>query len=139
MLLIFPIYNVEAYYFEENSNDVYLSINCCELTEKCDYEDKLALLNAGLIEPIYYDESFALLDLDVEFMPISPQSWPWTDCSNLFGHSWGGWTNWYFTGGGVHGSVSCTRGIRRDRTCSRTYCNAQESEYGLLIDNNCPC
>lgn len=51
--------------------------------------------------------------------------WPWTDYSNLFGHSWSEWSLASVLINGITGAV--THGYIRD--CERTHCDARESRF----------
>ena len=80
-----------------------------------------------------------------EHMEFDPHSttWPWTDCSNMFGHSWGAWTDWMQDGAPEHdrfctalhpaSGAWCWLNIYRFRTCQRANCNARDSEQSRVV------
>jgi hypothetical protein len=64
---------------------------------------------------------------------IETNEWPWTDCSNVFGHNWGDWQ--------VRTTVStraqapmCTRIVVTERrVCQRTNCFVSETRDRITI------
>lgn len=93
-----------------------------------DIDEYLAQLNSGHIEP--HNITKTTFDAINPHTSVNPLAWPWTDCSNILGHKWGGWTTWAEIGPRVHypSADYCIAFVERWHYCERTYCNAKENE-----------
>jgi hypothetical protein len=62
---------------------------------------------------------------------------PSKECSNIFGHKWGDWTNWeeYATTHRPNGPCFIT--LKRYRYCQRTFCGADQTETSGVIITFC--
>lgn len=97
-----------------------------------DIEEYIQQLNEGVITPL--ETTITTFDSVAEnedsALMFGTRSWPWTDCSNVLGHSWGTWGTWDEVGERVHFSNGpyCIAHMQRVRFCQRTHCNVYEVE-----------
>ncbi|MCL2719627.1 MAG: hypothetical protein FWE14_12710 [Lachnospiraceae bacterium] len=108
-----------------------------------DVDELLTLLNAGIIQPNNTTRtiSSSFSEVNELYTIISPSNWPWTDCSNVLGHSWGEWGGWReITERRMHrkSDTHCLAILQRSRSCTRTHCSKHESEQ-MSAYVFCPC
>ncbi len=99
-----------------------------------DLDEYLSQLNAGVITPYAPTIEEHEPEITLHDGIISDPS---KECSNIFGHKWGDWTNWeeYKT---VHRpSGPCALMIKRWRYCERTHCGASQTETDVLHITSC--
>ena len=116
-------------------------------------DELLEKLNSGYDIPVYniqrfrintdlnypLEKIFAEMQLSSGYVGIDPHFYvPWTDCTNIFGHRWGTWSNWVRFGEVMHvrcgqANWACTAAIARVRTCTRTHCHGGDVEWGTLL------
>jgi len=102
------------------NNISYETEECDHLTEYCEHLIEVTRVN---------------INLDGEVEIGTRSGWPWTDCSNVLGHSWSAWGTWRSTGPTNH-SRFCTESnyptcfvpSERTRWCTRTNCNMGQRE-----------
>jgi len=70
----------------------------------------------------------------VEFVGIQPANWPWTDCTNILGHSWGTWK--YYGSTYTYTATTHTEHAAYTRPCTRTNCNMIDGEIRQLPSAN---
>lgn len=99
-----------------------------------DLDEYLSQLNDGLITSYAptleeHESEISLYDGII--------SDPSKDCSNIFGHKWGDWTNWEEVTTVHKTSGPCYVMIRRWRYCERTYCGAYQTETDGFYITSC--
>ncbi|MCL2718002.1 MAG: hypothetical protein FWE14_04400 [Lachnospiraceae bacterium] len=104
-----------------------------------DIDELLALLNAGTIKPVNIISN-SISEAAEAYIPISPSNWPWTECSNVLGHSWSQWQAWKEVNSRIHHprETQCFANFRRLRYCTRTNCGKYDYEH-MTAWVNCPC
>lgn len=101
-------------------------------------DEYLDMINSGYITPLIIVSE---IEHNVSDM-VSANSdgpFPWTSCSNFFGHSWGNWGAFRQSGPIGHssgcGSASalCTMPVHRFRHCQRSGCNDYQTERSTIF------
>lgn len=99
-----------------------------------DLDEYLSQLNDGVITPYAptieeHESEISLYDGMI--------SDPSKECSNIFGHKWGDWTNYEEYATTHRPSGPCFVTLKRYRYCQRTFCGASQTETSGAIITSC--
>lgn len=130
LLCSMTVFAEEEYVYDDESQFKYVE----------DIDEYLEQLNAGLVVPLdtTITTFYPAVEGNEQCASVSPMSWPWTDCSNILGHSWGSWGFWTETYRNHQPTAEyCLVLVQRKRHCQRTYCNATDIEKEVVAIKCC--